>query len=51
VGLFLVTTVLHLHAGEVAVDSEEGKGSRFTVTLPLGQIPAAAACQPATERP
>jgi two-component system OmpR family sensor kinase len=33
IGLFLVATVIHLHAGEVTVESEEGAGSRFTVTL------------------
>jgi two-component system, OmpR family, sensor kinase len=34
VGLFLVATVVHLHGGEVTVESEEGNGSCFTVTLP-----------------
>ena len=34
VGLFLVATVVHLHGGDIAVESSEGKGSRFTVTLP-----------------
>jgi two-component system, OmpR family, sensor kinase len=33
IGLFLVATVITLHAGAVAVESEEGVGSRFTVTL------------------
>jgi two-component system, OmpR family, sensor kinase len=33
VGLFLVATVMRLHAGEILVDSTEGKGSRFTATL------------------
>lgn len=36
VGLFLVATVMHLHGGEIAVESSEGKGSRFTATLPDG---------------
>ena len=42
VGLFLVATVVHLHGGEVAVESNEGEGSRFTVTLPGGQPKTAA---------
>jgi signal transduction histidine kinase len=35
VGLNLVKMVVDLHGGCVAVDSKEGKGSRFTVRLPL----------------
>jgi two-component system OmpR family sensor kinase len=46
VGLSLVATVLHLHGGDIAVDSVEGKGSRFTATLPDGQPQAAVPCQP-----
>jgi signal transduction histidine kinase len=34
VGLFLVATVVHLHGGDITVESSEGKGARFTVTLP-----------------
>jgi two-component system OmpR family sensor kinase len=34
VGLFLVATVLRLHVGEIAVESEEGNGARFIATLP-----------------
>jgi two-component system OmpR family sensor kinase len=41
VGLFLVATVVHLHDGDIAVESSEGKGSRFTVTLPNGGAPGA----------
>ena len=36
IGLFLVSTVVHLHGGEVGVESTEGKGSCFVVTLPKG---------------
>jgi signal transduction histidine kinase len=34
IGLFLVTTVLGLHAGDIAVESTEGEGSRFIASLP-----------------
>ena len=34
-GLSTVHGVVHQHGGEVSVESEEGKGSRFTVLLPL----------------
>jgi two-component system, OmpR family, sensor kinase len=33
IGLFLVAMVVRLHNGAVSVDTTEGKGSRFTVTL------------------
>ncbi len=36
-GLFLVKAVADLHQGTIEVISEEGKGSRFTVTLPEGR--------------
>jgi two-component system, OmpR family, sensor kinase len=35
VGLYLVKMVVDLHGGRIAVDSKEGEGSRFTVTLPI----------------
>ena len=35
VGLYLVKMVVELHGGRIAVDSTEGEGSRFTVSLPL----------------
>jgi CheY-like chemotaxis protein len=33
-GLFLVDSMTKLHGGKVEIESEEGKGSKFTVTLP-----------------
>jgi two-component system, OmpR family, sensor kinase len=35
IGLYFVNMVVGLHDGEVAVESTEGEGSRFTVRLPL----------------
>jgi len=34
IGLFLVTTVLQLHGGDIRVESEEGRGARVTAILP-----------------
>jgi two-component system, OmpR family, sensor kinase len=36
VGLYLVKVVAELHGGRMEVESAEGKGSRFTVWLPVG---------------
>ncbi|MGK5511280.1 ATP-binding protein [Brevibacillus formosus] len=36
-GLAIVREIVHMHHGEVAVTSESGKGSTFTVTLPLAE--------------
>lgn len=33
-GLTVSSTIIHEHGGEISVDSEEGRGSKFTVTLP-----------------
>ncbi len=36
IGLALVQELVHIHGGEIAVESEEGRGSVFSVRLPLG---------------
>jgi len=35
VGLFVVKEIVHLHGGEISVESQEHVGSTFTVCLPL----------------
>lgn len=37
IGLAIVKELVELHGGEISVQSEPGKGSRFIVTLPKGQ--------------
>jgi PAS domain S-box-containing protein len=36
IGLALVQELVRLHGGEVAVESQEGRGTTFTVTIPAG---------------
>jgi len=38
VGLYLAKMVIELHAGEIAVESREGEGSRFTIHLPIHAV-------------
>jgi two-component system phosphate regulon sensor histidine kinase PhoR len=38
-GLAIVKHLVHAHGGEVSAESELGRGSRFTFTLPLAQQP------------
>ncbi|GAB3979715.1 hypothetical protein GCM10028806_45660 [Spirosoma terrae] len=37
IGLSLISELVNLHHGRIRVDSEEGKGSTFTVRIPLGK--------------
>ncbi|UYQ91364.1 ATP-binding protein [Chitinophaga horti] len=36
IGLSLVKELVNLHYGKIKVESEKGKGSKFTVTIPMG---------------
>jgi signal transduction histidine kinase len=46
VGLYLVRMVVEVHGGEVSVESVEGKGSRFSVRLPVRAAPKPATASP-----
>lgn len=37
IGLSLAKKLIHLHKGEIYVESEEGKGSVFSIKLPMGK--------------
>lgn len=38
-GLAICRTIVEQHEGEIAVESEEGKGSKFWMRLPKGEVP------------
>ena len=45
-GLSFVSAIVKAHGGEIQVHSEVGKGSRFEVTIPCGQVKALPEQQP-----
>ncbi len=40
IGLHLAKQIVELHGGNITVESQRGKGSTFTVSLPLGDVGA-----------
>ena len=42
IGLNIVKNIVELHHGTISVDSEVGRGSTFTIVLPVGTMPASA---------
>ena len=50
IGLSIVTEIVALHGGVVEIDSAEGRGSTFTVRLPLSQARVATRAASSIER-
>ena len=45
-GLYITRSLVELHGGEIWLESEIGKGSRFHITFPIADDPPAASIQP-----
>jgi two-component system, OmpR family, sensor kinase len=50
VGLYLVKIAIDLHGGRIEVQSREGGGSRFTVTLPVATAAVGREREPITDQ-
>jgi signal transduction histidine kinase len=45
IGLFVAREIMRAHGGEVRVESQLGKGSHFTLVLPLKPAPRPTSCR------
>jgi PAS domain S-box-containing protein len=50
IGLNLIKQIVDLHGGDVRVESERGKGSKFTLVLPIAGPPPEMGNDPASEQ-
>jgi signal transduction histidine kinase len=50
-GLAIARRLVQLHHGSISVESELGRGSTFTVLLPIGNVEAAPSIRPPSKRP